>query len=102
MGDREIKFHCTALYLLFPSVQVVCALASCRPIVTIAWLRDAVASCRDNKALPKPTKYMPTVVDEEVRKSDACFSPNFKRRTLFQDRVFYFFNQSQVHNVLLL
>ncbi len=75
---------------------MVCALASCKPIVTLAWLKDAVASYRDNKALPKPTKYTPTVVDEEVRRSDASFSPHFKRRTLFQDRVFYFFNQSQV------
>lgn len=77
-------------------LQAVCALASCKPIVTPAWLKEVVTCYRDNKPLPDPAQYTPEVVDEEVKRSSVCFSPDLRRATLFQDRVFYFFTTLQV------
>ncbi len=77
--------------------QVVSALASCRPIVTPAWLEEAAKCLASNTVLPACSGYLPEVVDSNVSSSEAVsFAPDFRRRSLFQDRVFYFFVEKQV------
>ena len=83
-------------------LQVVCALACCKPVVTVAWLEEAVQHYRDNRMLPCTAQYLPPIVDEEVKKSEVSFAPNSTRTSLFLDRVFYFFNKDQASSVSVL
>ena len=77
----------------------MCALSSCKPIITPAWLEEAVRCFHDNKILPSPLQYQPAVVDDNVGNSGVSFKPNFERSSLFQDRVFYFLDEKQVSDV---
>ena len=80
-------------------MQVVSALSSCRPIVTPSWLEAASQCFSEGKALPHPTDYQPDVVDTNLDEGEVCFRPDFRRRTLFQDRTIYFLCNKQVSSI---
>lgn len=68
----------------------------CRPIVTVQWLEEAAKSFSSNTALPKVDSYLPNVVEPNLGTGEVSFQPNFQRRKLFQDMVFYFLQKEQV------
>ena len=74
------------------------ALASCRPIVTPSWLEAASQCFSEGKALPNPADYQPKVVDANL--DEGSFRPDYRRRTLFQDRMIYFLCEKQVGDTL--
>ena len=77
-------------------VQVVSALAACRPVVTSRWLEEAVKARREGRVLPQTSAYLPTIVDENADVGVESFAPDFRRAKLFQNRVFYFISEKQV------
>lgn len=68
----------------------------CRPIVTVAWLEEAVRCFSDNQALPVVTPYLPDVVEPGLGSSTVSFQPDFKRRQLFSKLIFYFIQKEKV------
>ena len=78
--------------------QVVSALASCRPVVTTAWLEAAVRCKEEGVALPSCHAHQPEVVDPSITGHGRSFSfqPNYSRTSLFTGKTFYFLCQSQV------
>ena len=87
----------TCQYLL-PPIQVVSALASCRPIVTPSWLEEAAKNLGAGHPLPDSTPYLPSLVDSNIEGASKgmSFAPDFRRTSLFKDRTFYFLTESQV------
>jgi hypothetical protein len=81
-------------------MQVVCALASCRPIITHSWLEAAVTHLTEGKPLPTPEAYLPKMVDTNLGSAKVTFHPDYSRKELFRERVFYILDKEQVHTVL--
>ena len=91
------------LSLSLPPLQVVSALSSCRPIVTPAWLQEAIRCTSVSQPLPPPSAFLPEIADTSISaegvKAASLFSPKYSRTVLFQDRVFYFLSEKQVQCV---
>ena len=91
-----ITLGTSLIYSLCP--QVVSALASCRSIVTPAWLEEAVTHLTAGKVLPSCVDFLPDVVDGNIDSGSQgiSFKPDYKRMSLLQDRVFFFLTEKQV------
>ena len=78
----------------------MCALSSCKPVVTSDWLTEAIRCRQSSLPLPSPSSFQPKVVDANIiNTADGAavsFAPNYTRTGLFQDRVFYFLSEKQV------
>ena len=82
-------------------LQVVCALSSCKPVVSPDWVKEAIRCRNSSLPLPSPSSYQPPVVDVNLtgRGADGqtvTFAPDYSRTVLFKDRVFYFLSDKQV------
>ncbi|CAI8012351.1 Nibrin [Geodia barretti] len=83
------------------TVKVVCALSSCKPVVSPDWVREAVRCRRSSLPLPAPSAYQPQVVDSNLAgcgedRQAVLFAPDYNRTALFKDRVFYFLSEKQL------
>jgi hypothetical protein len=83
------------------TVKVVCALSSCKPVVSPDWVREAVRCRRSSLPLPSPSAYQPQVVDSNLTSCGedgqaVSFAPDYNRTALFKDRVFYFLSEKQL------
>ena len=82
-------------------VQVVSALSSCKPVVTPAWIEEAVRCHQSSLPLPSPSTFQPSVVDANIESGTAVsLAPNYGRTSLFQDCVFYFMSEKQVRTCI--
>ena len=50
----------------------------------------------ERKTLPKTEQYLPRLVDANLGSGDVSFQPNYERKRLFVDKVFYFLDSEQV------
>ena len=71
-------------------------MAYCRPIITPAWLEEAVKCDTSNRMLPDPARYLPPVVDEHLGSVTVSFSPSFDRKQVFAGKTFFFLTKKQV------
>ena len=86
---------------IYAPLQVVCALSSCKPVVSPDWVREAVRCRRSSLPLPAPSAYQPQVVDSNLAgcgedRQAVLFAPDYNRTALFKDWVFYFLSEKQV------
>ena len=81
-----------------PPPQVISAISSCRPIVTLAWLEAAVRCMKSKQVFPDCAGYLPPVVDANIKDTmdSSAFKPNLKRTELFKGLTFYFLTEKQV------
>lgn len=78
-------------------MQLACALASAKPIVTIAYWEAVNVAIEESKELPENEAFLPTVKEDWLKVSPRLFLPNEKRRTLFKGLSFVHFCIKQYH-----
>jgi len=83
-------------------VQLACALASAKSIVTITYWEAVNIAIKDFKELPKIEDFLPQVKEEWLKVCSKLFLPNEKRKTLFKGLSFVHFCPKQYFAYVLL
>lgn len=83
-------------------MQLACALASAKFIVTITYWEAVNIAIKESKELPKIEDFLPRVKEEWLKVSSKLFLPNEKRKTLFKGLSFVHFCPKQYFTYVLL
>jgi hypothetical protein len=84
----------------FYCAQLACALASAKPIVTLAYWEAVHLAVRESKALPDIENFLPTVKEEWLKTCSRLLLPNEKRNVLFKGLSFVHFCAKQYFTYL--
>ncbi|CAK9816922.1 NBN [Anthophora quadrimaculata] len=75
--------------------KVTWAMASAVPIVTMDYWEKVQTAVKKGKKLPNPNNYVPAIEEALVNNQIISLAPNEKRKILFQNLIFVFFNDTQ-------
>lgn len=78
-------------------VQLACALASSKPIITIAYWEAVHLAIEESKELPVIEAFLPMIKENWLKVSPRLFLPNEKRRALFKGLSFVYFCARQYY-----
>ncbi|CAL4157634.1 unnamed protein product, partial [Meganyctiphanes norvegica] len=78
------------------TVKVVCALASGHLIVTPEYFSVLIEAIKNNKSHPDPKSYEPPLQEMSINRSEASFTPNERRKSLFSGKTFLFTSPKQL------
>lgn len=89
----------TCNYLTMPAItltiKVVLALVQGSHIVTTEYWEKFLESVQNFSALPNPHDFMPNIVESTLNKEVVSFSPDERRKSLFNGKKFIFFSRRQ-------
>ncbi|KAK3932244.1 Nibrin [Frankliniella fusca] len=83
---KEITHLCASTVSL--SCEVMCALASAKPIVTPLFWEHYSSMLAGKGALADPSKFIPAVHDSQMSGRENLWLPNTARKSLFKDKLF--------------
>lgn len=95
---QEWTPNCTHLVMdaITLTVKTACALLAVKPIVTPTFFQDTIMRIQEGHWQHLNTSdYIPSICEQSLRVEKESFDRNPTRRTLFQGKVFYFFNKCQ-------
>lgn len=84
------------IYVLYSNTkQVICAMASAVPIVTMSYWKCLKVAVDNGKPLPNAIEFIPLIDESLLGKRKCSLDPNVKRRILFRGMVFVHFSSDQ-------
>ncbi|XP_012224388.1 nibrin-like [Linepithema humile] len=89
--------HLTVAKSVLFTTKLAYALASAKPIITIAYWEAVNVAIEESKELPEAETFLPIVKEDWLKVSPRLFLPNEKRRTLFKGLSFVHFCIKQYH-----
>ncbi|XP_025073983.1 uncharacterized protein LOC105426835 [Pogonomyrmex barbatus] len=87
--------HLTVAESTLFTTKLACALASAKPIVTIAYWEAVNTAVKESKELPKIEDFLPRVKEEWLKVYSRLFLPNEKRTKLLKGLLFVHFCAKQ-------
>ncbi|XP_011349501.2 nibrin [Ooceraea biroi] len=87
--------HLTVSENILFTTKLACALASAKPIVTIAYWEAIRLAVQESKELPGIENFLPMIKEEWLKASSRLLVPNEKRRALFKGLAFVHFCAKQ-------
>ncbi|XP_028832511.1 nibrin isoform X2 [Denticeps clupeoides] len=87
-------------HLVMPTVKItiktVCALLSCRPIVSLGFFSEFTKALQQKQTPPKPDSFFPEINEPSLAKEDVDLGTREERRQLFNGKTFIFLNSKQM------
>ncbi|XP_026867287.2 nibrin [Electrophorus electricus] len=85
-----------AMPVLKVTIKTICALLSCRPIVTPEFFTELSRAVQRRDALPTLESFRPEMGEPSLTKKPVDLHPHMERKTLFRDKTFVFLSTKQM------
>ncbi|XP_023947038.2 nibrin [Bicyclus anynana] len=99
-GTLKNEWDDTCAYLTMPAItltiKVVLALVQNSHIVTVKYWNKCLEAVSNNNALPKPSDFVPQILESTLNKETVSFLPNKERSSLFEGKSVVFFSSRQL------
>lgn len=99
----EWQKDCSLLIMskLSVTIKVICALISQKYVVSPVYLEQYTKYLQGTEEKPDPVRFLPDLAESQLDQESVSFSPDIRRKTLFEGKTFYFMSEKQLKKMSL-